>query len=335
MGKKKKVRKKKKFSFKIFFLFLLFEFVFSAATGPLIVFYGPFENVKKTIVGAAMSTLSHQYIATTFLSDQKIKDILKGDVIEEINQNENLQDLEFDNKHDPNIERYDIEGKKFKGSMLVIHDPTRVKVGYSSKIPKSGELTSQIAKANNAVAAVNGGGFVDQSNDGNWTGTGGQPVGLLMSNGKVIRNDITNRDAKNDTVALTSKGVLLVGKYTLNELEQLKVTEAMTFGPALVVNGQPTIKNGDGGWGIAPRTAIGQRKEDGAILLLVIDGRQVSSMGATLKDVQDIMLEYGAYNATNLDGGSSSTMYYDEEVINNPCDPLGERSVPSIIYVTP
>lgn len=334
MGKKKKVRKKKKFSFKIFFFFLLFEFAFSAATGPFIVFYGPFKNVRKTIVGAAMSTLSHQYIATTFLSDQKIKDILKDDVIEEINQNEDVQDLEFENNHDSNIDRYDIEGKKFKGSMLVIHDPSRVKVGYSSKIGKSGELTSQIAKANNAVAAVNGGGFVDQSNDGNWTGTGGQPVGILMSNGKMIHNDITNRDAKNDTVAITSKGVLLVGKYTLNELEELKVTEAMTFGPALVVNGQPTIKNGDGGQGIAPRTAIGQRK-DGAILLLVIDGRQVSSIGATLRDVQDVMLEYGAYNATNLDGGSSSTMYYDEEVINNPCDPLGERSVPSIIYVTP
>lgn len=334
MGKKKKVKKKKRLSLKVFFLFLIFEFAFSAATGPFIVFYGPFKNVRKTIVGAAMSTLSHQYIATTFLSDQKIKDILKDDVIEEINQNEDVEDLDFENSHDSNIERYNIEGKKFKGSMLVVHDPTRVKVGYSSRIPKSGELTSQIAKANNAVAAVNGGGFVDQSNDGNWTGTGGQPVGILMSNGKMIHNDITNREAKNDTVAITSKGVLLVGKYTLNELEELKTTEAMTFGPALVVNGQPTIKNGDGGQGIAPRTAIGQRK-DGAILLLVIDGRQVSSIGATLRDVQDIMLEYEAYNATNLDGGSSSTMYYDEEVINNPCDPLGERSVPSIIYVTP
>ena len=84
--------------------------------------------------------------------------------------------------------------------------------------------------------------------------------------------------------------------------------------------------------GIAPRTAIGQRK-DGAILFLVSDGRQVRSIGATLKDVQDIMLEYGAYNATNLDGGSSPTMYYDGEVINNPCDPLGERSIPSVVYV--
>ena len=114
----------------------------------------------------------------------------------------------------------------------------------------------------------------------------------------------------------------------------MNVQEAITFGPALVVNGQGTITSGDGGWGMAPRTAIGQKK-DGAILMLVIDGRQASSLGATLKDVQDIMLQYDAYTATNLDGGSSTTMYHEGEVINNPANSLGERSVPSILYVEP
>jgi exopolysaccharide biosynthesis protein len=116
-------------------------------------------------------------------------------------------------------------------------------------------------------------------------------------------------------------------------MKNLGVTDAISFGPALIVNGKITVK-GDGGWGIAPRTAIGQKK-DGSILMLVIDGRQVSSLGATIKDAAEVMKQYGAYNATNLDGGSSSTMYYEDEVINNPCDPLGERSVPSIVYVKP
>lgn len=334
MGKKRKAKKKKKFSFKIFMLFILFEFVFTGITAPLILFYGPFKNVRKTFVGAAMSTLSHQYFATTFLSDQKIKEILKEDSVEVIDQGEEVETLQFENKHDDSIERYDVEGKKFKGYMLVIHDPTRVKVGYSSKLGKSGELTSQIARANNAVAAINGGGFTDKNNDGNWTGTGGQPVGILMSGGKMIHNDSSDPDKKDDVVAITSKGVLLVGRHSINEMKRLGVTEAITFGPALVVSGEPTIRSGDGGWGIAPRTAIGQKK-DGSILLLVADGRQVKSLGATLRDIQDVMLEYGAYNATNLDGGSSATMYYDGEVINNPCDPLGERAVPSIIYVKP
>ncbi|MBV1821089.1 Exopolysaccharide biosynthesis protein [Clostridium cochlearium] len=333
MVKNRKVRKKKKrFSFKIFACFLLFEFVFTAASAPFLIYYGPFKNLRKTLVGAAMSTLSHQYIATAFLSDKKIQEILQEDVVEVLEQGNSIKDLEFTNKHDKNIERYDIDGGKFKGYMLVIHDASRVKVGYSSKIPKSGELTSKIAKDNKAIAAINGGGFTDKNDDGNWTGTGGQPVGILMSNGEFIHNDIKDLDKKGDVMAITSKGVLLVGKYSLNEMKELDVKEAITFGPALVVNGQPTIKSGDGGWGIAPRTAIGQRK-DGAILFLVVDGRQVRSIGATLKDVQDIMLEYGAYNATNLDGGSSTTMYYDGEVINNPCDPLGERSIPSVVYV--
>nr|WP_253285548.1 phosphodiester glycosidase family protein [Clostridium cochlearium] len=333
MVKNRKVRKKKKrFSFKIFACFLLFEFVFTAASAPFLIYYGPFKNLRKTLVGAAMSTLSHQYIATAFLSDKKIQEILQEDVVEVLEQGNSIKDLEFTNKHDKNIERYDIDGGKFKGYMLVVHDASRVKVGHSSKIPKSGELTSKIAKDNKAIAAINGGGFTDKNDDGNWTGTGGQPVGILMSNGEFIHNDIKDLDKKGDVMAITSKGVLLVGKYSLNEMKELDVKEAITFGPALVVNGQPTIKSGDGGWGIAPRTAIGQRK-DGAILFLVVDGRQVRSIGATLKDVQDIMLEYGAYNATNLDGGSSTTMYYDGEVINNPCDPLGERSIPSVVYV--
>ncbi|MEW9095723.1 MAG: phosphodiester glycosidase family protein [Clostridiaceae bacterium] len=330
----KKIKKKKKFSFKIFMFFLIFEFVFTGITAPLILFYGPFKNVRKTIVGAAMSTLSHQYIATTFLSDKKIKEILSEDVVEVIDQGKGIEEIKFNNKHDSSIERYDIDGKKFKGHMLVVHDSTRVKVGYSSKLSKGlGELTSQIARNNNAIAAINAGGFVDKNSDGNWTGTGGQPVGILMSDGKMI-NDVSNPDAKDDVMAITEEGVLLVGKYSLNELKEKNAKEAITFGPALVVNGQPTIKSGDGGWGIAPRTAIGQRR-DGAILLLVIDGRQVRSVGATLRDVQDIMLEYGAYYATNLDGGSSTTMYYDGEVINNPCNPLGERAIPSVVYVTP
>ncbi|OFI07028.1 hypothetical protein CLOACE_06140 [Clostridium acetireducens DSM 10703] len=329
---KKNIKKSKRFSIKIFILFIIFEIFITAITAPFIIFHGPFKNVKRTLVGSAMTTLSHQYIAKLFLSEEEINKILSEDKVDTILQNRNDM-LKFSNKHDSKIERFDIDGKKFKGYMILIHDPTRVKVGFSTKLGIAGELTSQIAENNESIAAINGGGFSDKSSDGStWTGTGGKPVGLLMSNGVIKHNDIKDENKKEDVMALTSSGMLLVGPHSLNEMKELGVKEAISFEPALVVNGQGTIKSGDGGWGIAPRTAIGQRK-DGAILMLVIDGRQVRSVGATLKDVQDIMLEYGAYNATNLDGGSSSTMYYDGEVINNPCDPLGERAVPSVIYV--
>ncbi|UZQ49664.1 phosphodiester glycosidase family protein [Clostridium kluyveri] len=333
MKKRETGGKKKKSFWKLVICFFVFEFIFTGMTAPFLVFYGPFENVKRTIVGAAMTTLSHQYIAKLFLSDNEIKKILSGNTAEQIQQDDSGT-LEFKNEHDSSIEMEEVsDRKKFKGYMLIVHDPTRVKVGYSKKLGVAGELTSKIAKDNNAVAAINGGGFTDRSSeDSEWTGTGGKPTGILMSEGNVISNDINDDDQKTQAMAITNKGQLLVGSYSLNEMKEKGVTEAISFEPALVVNGKGTIKSGDGGWGIAPRTAIGQR-EDGAMLFLVIDGRQTKSIGASLKDVQNIMLEYGAVNAINLDGGSSSTMYYEGEIINNPCDPLGERSIPSIVYV--
>ena len=93
------------------------------------------------------------------------------------------------------------------------------------------------------------------------------------------------------------------------------------------------ITRGDGGWGVGPRTAIGQRK-DGTVLFLVIDGRQPGySVGATLRDIQNIMYEEGAVIAANLDGGSSSTLYYNGKVINKPADLLGERMIPTAFVV--
>lgn len=310
--------------------FIGFQLVFGIIVAPLIIFYGPFENVKTTIVGASMTTLTHQYIAKMFLSDEEINKILNNQKVEVIEESTETEDIKVPVKRDDTIEKDEISSGKFKGYMLVIKDPTRVKVGYTQKLGREGQLTSQIAKDNDAVAAINGGGFPDQSQ--NWTGTGATPTGIIMTGGDVKFDAIKNDEEKVDTMAIDNQGILLVGKYSLSELKKKNVKEALSFGPPLVVNGKGTIKSGDGGWGIAPRTAIGQRK-DGAILMLVIDGRQISSVGASLREVQDLMLQYGAVNATNLDGGSSSTMFLNGDVINNPSNSLGERSVPSIVYV--
>ncbi len=334
-----KTNKKKKFSIKMLILFLIFELIFSGVTAPFIVYYGPFENLKGILVGTAMSTYKHQYIATAFLSKKRIDAILNrstnptGTEPVEASQ-QNVNDIKVNKNHDPNIERYDIQGKKFNGYLLVVKDPTRVKVGYTDKIGIQGQRTSEMAQRYNAVAAINGGGFTDKSSDGVlYAGTGAIPVGVLISNGKTITPEGGSTSDTSDIMGITEDGILVVGRYSLNELSKLKVKNAISFGPALVVNGKPQLR-GDGGQGAQPRTAVGQR-ENGDMLLLVIDGRQGLKPGATLKEVQDIMLQYGARNATNLDGGSSATMYYDGEVINNPCDPLGERSIASIVYVSP
>lgn len=333
--KDSKKRKKSRFSLKIFIAFLVFQILFAGITGPFMLYYGPFENARNTMVGAAMTTLSHQWIATAFLSDKRINEILGQNTIEDIAQNNDQGEINLKDTHDNTIERYEVDGKSFKGYLLVIKNPKRVRVGYSSKLGKAGETTSKIAKSNNAVAAINAGGFIDESASGKaWTGNGGIPRGIIMSEGKIVYNDYSNDKVKDDIVAITEEGLLLVGKQTVGELKEEKVTEAVSFGPALIVNGKKTITSGDGGWGKAPRTAIGQRK-DGAILLLVIDGKQISRLAATLKDVQDVLYEHGAYTASNLDGGSSTTMYFDGKVINEPDSALGERSIPSVIYVEP
>ena len=105
------------------------------------------------------------------------------------------------------------------------------------------------------------------------------------------------------------------------------LVNAVTFGPPLIINYEPQPITGTGG-GLNPRTAIGQR-EDGAVLLLVIDGRQTTSLGATYADIISIMQEYGAMNAANLDGGHSTCMVYEGQIINNVVSLYGERAVPT------
>jgi exopolysaccharide biosynthesis protein len=313
-------------------LFIIFEIIFSAITGPFVVYYGPFKNVRDTIVGSAMTTLKSQWIATLFLSDGRIKEILGEQTVEVIVQTD-LDGVKVEKKQDNSIERYNIKGKKYKGYILVISDPTRVKVGYSSLLGTEGQLTSDIARDNNAIAAVNGGGFTDSVSGVDWIGTGAKATGVIIANGKTISNDLKDENVKTDVAALTKAGKLLVGPHSLLEMKKLGVTEAVSFGPALIVDGQKTMSSGMGRWGTAGRTVIAQKK-DGSIILLVIDGRQLGSFGATLREVQDLLYdEYGAYNAINLDGGSSSTMFYNEEVISSPSDSLGERTIPSIIFV--
>lgn len=311
-------------------IFLLFELFFTGVTLPLFIFYGPFEDIKRTVVGASWNTLSHQYIAKFFLSDGAIARIVGSTyAVDPTERGEQLQVLKLGNKHDNKIEVFNIDGGDFEGKLMVVYDPTRIITGYSSQLPVSGETTSQISKNNAAVAGINAGGFMDRG----WTGTGGAPLGFIVQDGKVVYNQIKNENVKQETVAFTKEGMLVVGKHSMAQLKKLGIKEGVSFGPPLIVNGKPTITKGDGGWGIAPRTAIGQ-KETGEVLLLVIDGRSLESFGATLKDVQDILLQYGAVNAANLDGGSSATMYFNGKVINKPSDKLGERTVPTAFVVT-
>lgn len=225
-------------------------------------------------------------------------------------------------KDDNEVKLLPINTKKFDGYLLEIRNPLKVKVGFSKALGKGKEKTSEIAKRNSAVAAINGGAWKE--------GPLSPPAGILMSKGNIISEETNN---KMPVMAISKVGVLQVGQFSLDQLKKLEVEEALTGNPVLVKDGKGLIED-DGRLGISSRSAIGQKK-DGSILLLTIERGDVSKMGATVREVQDIMLEHGAINAINLDGGSSATMYYNGTVINKLNTDDGEREVVSIIYVEP
>lgn len=334
MGSKRKRNKKK---WKRFIAFIMFELIFTIITAPFILLYGPFDNAKRIYVGSAMTTFNHQYLATMFLSKERIDNILNSS--DTRNQNldfkSNNSVVEVSGTHDNTMELYKFDNSKYNGYMLVIKDPKRVKVAYTSSMYKKGQTTSEMAMQNNAVAAINGGAFIDTSSNSNWTGNGGTPTGVIISNGKIVFSDLKTDNSKTECMAITKEGKMLAGKYSINELKALDVQEAVSFKPVLIKDGVPTALEGsDGARGIAPRTAIGQRA-DGSIVMMVIDGRDLASgLGCTITELQSLMLTKGeCVTAINLDGGKSSTMYLNGQVINNVSNGLGERYIASSIIV--
>ena len=129
------------------------------------------------------------------------------------------------------------------------------------------------------------------------------------------------------SAAFDENNILHVAYYTKETAAEDHIRDCVSFGPALIVDGKPEYDPYMES-GINPRTAIGQR-EDGALLLLVLDGRSINTLGATMEDVVNIMLEYGAVNAGNLDGGSSSVMVYGGEIINHCASVTGPRRIPT------
>ena len=122
--------------------------------------------------------------------------------------------------------------------------------------------------------------------------------------------------------------MLIVGEFTREEILAMDIVDAVEFRPFLIVNGNTSLTKGNGGWGMAPRSAIGQRS-DGVVLLLAIEGRNTNSIGATLVEVQDLLVAYGAVNGANLDGGSSTSIILEGDILNVPSSGSGERPVPN------
>ena len=304
-----------------------------------VLLYGPYSGFRDWLITTAMTTMSHQYFATWFYDDETIAEVLNRNKVEETSEitdtsmtviidsdKEKDENIEYENEYerqilekDPGNDDYkiiEITGKGYSGYMAVIYDPSRIKTVYTKKIGKSGQYLTTMAKDNDALIAINGGGFEDP----NFNSNGANPLGITFSNGKLITSKSYN--GQGGLIGFTEDDKLVLGKMNVAKAKELKIRDGVTFGPFLIVNGKSSNVFGNGGWGTAPRTAIGQRK-DGIVLFLVIDGRTLTRPGASMNDLIEIMERYGAYNAANLDGGTSSVMVVNNEIINDPIDSTG------------
>ncbi len=216
----------------------------------------------------------------------------------------------------------------FTADVLFVSDPKRVSVAVTKYLGAAGQTVTAFVRDNQAIAGINGGAFDDPFN---WRGTGGEPYGLVIVHGQWVNGSKSDLEP---IIGFTQSGKLIAGTFTDTDLRNMDVTEALSFGPVLVKNGVGSVQGG-GGWGYAPRTAIGQ-KQDGTVILVVTDGRHIhgpSNIGASLQDLQQLMLYYGAVTAANLDGGSSATMVFNGKLVNEPANVLGQRMVSTAIIV--
>ncbi len=304
---------------------------------------GPSQTAKNIFVISCLETSAIKFVPNIFLSQEEVDEIVSSNAIKEtdeitdttlvkIPQSDEIKDaVSADPDIDPDgdgIDLIDITGTTYKGKMMIVYDPSRIFVGISGKFGRyePGKTLPDIYDSyDNIVAAVNGGGWDDRPGHM----TGGEPWGIVVSEGELLWGGPNYYSW--DVIGITNENKLVVGTMTVQQALDMGVRDAVKYGPILIINGEPVESLGDGS-GLNPRTAIGQR-EDGAMLLLTIDGRQSNSLGASLTDVQDIMLEYGAVNAANLDGGSSTNMIYNGEVINQSASLVGFRAMCTAILV--
>jgi exopolysaccharide biosynthesis protein len=326
--------KKRRFSKPIIAVTVILQLAAAAFICLALVIYGPFATVRTSIIGAAMTSYKHQYIAKMFFSQAQI-DAVMNSAAKNSTSGTKESSVKATKIGDNGMTLENISSSSYNGYLLTISDPTRVKLAVTKYLGKMGENTSDMAIENNAVAAINAGGFANSASGG----TGDHATDFIIQNG-VLKDVQTDKDQKCFVIAFDSKGTLVVGSYSINELlaRSNKITSAVTMpsmpGYALVAEGVGAFKSSSSSsvYSFAPRTAIGQ-KSDGSVIMLVLDGRRLNMKGASLYDVQKIMLDHGAVTAANLDGGNSSVMYYNGSVINNPSGEYGERTVATSFYV--
>ncbi|MDR3311202.1 MAG: phosphodiester glycosidase family protein [Oscillospiraceae bacterium] len=216
------------------------------------------------------------------------------------------------------------DGMSYSGRLLFVSDPARVVVRFSSLKGTRGDFIADFLEDHNGIAAINGNGFADVDGVGN----GGQILGWSIADGASWGVKLTGKAS----AGFTKNNILVVGQIA--DPAEFEIRDMVQWGPALIADGKKLV-SGSGGWGIHPRTAVGQTA-DGTVVLVTVDGRQPDhSIGITVGDLADILLGYGVVNAALCDGGSSSVMAYGGEIIGIPSTPRKTtgRYLPNAIIV--
>ena len=290
----------------------------------VLICHGPSESAKELFATTILETGQLKFLANVFLSKDEIQAIVDKNSLQDMQEeiDTNLIKTEV-NKEKKLIEIEKVSGNNFEGTMMIVNDPSKISLATTYPWGEYGKELGVIVDEANAIAGVNGGIYYSSGNKG------GRPYGVTVSNGEI------------QDISLGLTGLYLIGfdednllriinlegmnKDSVQKLvKDEKIRDAISFQEEasdknnhfvkLIINGEKRELNGMGS-GANPRTAIGQRK-DGSVLILVTDGRGKNGhLGATASDLIEIMAEYGAINAANLDGGSSSSLYYNKEYL--------------------
>lgn len=290
----------------------------------VLICHGPSESAKELFATTILETGQLKFLANVFLSKDEIQAIVDKNSLQDMQEeiDTNLIKTEV-NKEKKLIEIEKVSGNNFEGTMMIVNDPSKISLATTYPWGEYGKELGVIVDEANAIAGVNGGIYYSSGNKG------GRPYGVTVSNGEI------------QDISLGLTGLYLIGfdednllriinlegmnKDSVQKLvKDEKIRDAISFQEEasdknnhfvkLIINGEKRELNGMGS-GANPRTAIGQRK-DGSVLILVTDGRGKNGhLGATASDLIEIMAEYGAMNAANLDGGSSSSLYYNKEYL--------------------
>ena len=318
------------------FFLLLFTVVFlvvgALALAADTIFNGPSPAAQKILTMTLLEPSATKWIPALFIGQEAVDAIQSQGEDQLMDESTDLSQVvinrgdsissenshEWDNYPDGiRIEEY--KGNTFTAHIMVVRDPARVSLGASFNYNGSNasgfstsnpgiRLNQVMANYPEITAVVNAGAFND---DGTANATvGSVPAGLTISGGKVVSDQYKDMVPEKGFAGFNTSDQLVVAQsMTATQAMEQNIRDGCEFGPVLIINGEVNQGVYSGNSGYNPRTAIGQRT-DGAVIFVCADGRQAGSIGATYKDIIDILQEYGAYNACNMDGGSSTIMYY-------------------------